>query len=101
MDHSFWNFISTASMDHSFWNAEPSWSRSMSRQAQEMVVAPCFSLHKGRLIFKDGQRLFEAGNLLIPSGLAGCVRLRLRDAPLLDLGIVLKHGCKFCAHGLF
>merc|ERR1719221_2479514 len=56
--------------------------------------APLPALREGRLAVKDRKRLLEALDLRLALTLTLLVRLRLRNAPLLDLPIVLHDGAQ-------
>merc|ERR1719253_1661841 len=56
------------------------------------VAAAALALHEGGLALEDGERLLEALDLCLAARLALLVGLRLGDAAVLDLRVVLVHG---------
>merc|ERR1719491_1255844 len=63
-------------------------------RAQEPMTA-LTTLDKRGLVLQDGERLLQARDLRLTTGLAVLVRLWLRDAAVLHLAVVLIHGCQF------
>merc|ERR1719253_2170384 len=56
------------------------------------VAAAALALHERGLALEDGERLLEALDLRLAARLALLVGLRLGDAAVLDLRVVLVHG---------
>merc|ERR1711933_349518 len=81
--------------------ASTPWAAPSARgQRAPEVASTALALHEGRLVLEHRQRLLQALDLSIPAPLPLLVGLGLRDAPLLDLGVVLKHSGKLCVLGL-
>merc|ERR1719203_1507955 len=77
---------------------------SQSLRSSQEVVAPAAhplpTLHEGGLVLEGGKRLLEPSNFSLTASLALLISLRLRDAPVLDLRVVLHHCSEFRTRGL-
>merc|ERR1719253_1752034 len=69
----------------------------VSHGAAEAVL---LSLHQGSLFLQDRQRLLQPRNLCCTPLLAGGISLRLGNAAVLDLCIILIHCAELCVGGL-
>merc|ERR1719281_916433 len=58
------------------------------------------ALHEGRLLLEDPERLLEPRDLCLAAGLPLLVRLRLGDAPVLELLVVVQDGAEFSVRRL-
>merc|ERR1719313_344341 len=74
----------------------------LSSHGHEVVttVTLALALHESSFVFKDAEGLLQASNLCLAAGLALLVCLRLSNAPLFDLSIVVHDGGKLVVGGL-
>merc|ERR1719373_35787 len=77
-------------------NVRCCWTLSRGAGTEEVVAPPGAAAmllqEGGRLLLEDGERLLEALDLCGAAALPLLVGPRLRDAALLDLGVVLQNG---------
>merc|ERR1719373_1312856 len=81
-------------------NVRCCWTLSGGAGTEEVVAPPGAAAvllqEGGRLLLEDGECLLETLNLRSAAALALLVGLRLRDAALLDLGVVLQNRAELC-----
>merc|ERR1719265_1075095 len=68
---------------------------SRSQEAVAAAAAALAALHEGGLVLEDGQGILEASDLRLSTTLALLVSLRLGNAAVLKLGVVLHNSGEF------